>query len=83
MKHAADKKTADLLPHHDLAGERPAAPKPSERVQAWRAKKGVKAVTLNLPADLVAALDAKAAKQGKTRTELLEPLIRTQLLRKR
>jgi hypothetical protein len=73
----------------DLAGEVPRKPTASEltaaRVKRFREKHGLRAVTLNLPADLVAELDAWIVSKGKGRTksQVIEKLIRTQLLRPR
>lgn len=84
-----DTKTLDLLPDHDLVGERPKKPTAKElaaaRIKRFREKHGVKAVTVNLPADLVADLDAwiVAKGKGRTKSQVIEKLIRTQLLRPR
>jgi hypothetical protein len=95
MKTANDKKTPDLLPEYDLAGERPAAPtsadKARARLERYKAKHGVKAITLNLPVDLVDAFDAYiAARNAKlskekqiTKNSVIAKLISTQLLRPR
>lgn len=89
MNPPDDKKTLDLLPEHDLAGERPRAPTSQElarqRVERFREKHGVKPVTLQLPADLVARLEAWIVVKGKGRTksQVIAKLIETQLLRPR
>jgi len=89
MKQTIYTKTPDLLPNHDLAGERPRKPTARElgkaRIERFRAKHDVKAVTVNLPASLVAELDAWIVTKGKgkTKSQVVEKLIRTQLLRPR
>ena len=72
--------TPDLLPDHDLAGERP--PKKT-RQTTWREKTGRKAITANLPIDVWAKFHAKRQKQGKTVNEVIEHLLNTQYLRDR
>lgn len=83
MKTAADKKTGELLPDHDLAGERPRKPTASERAIAWRNKKDLRALTLNLPAELVEEFHTKRRARGHTANQAIETLLRTQYLRKR
>lgn len=85
MRATNDKNTGDLLPEHDLAGER--MPKPS-RLDKMREKRGLKGLTVNLPAELVDAFHAKreqqgGAKNGKSANAVIEKLIRTQYLRGR
>lgn len=75
-----DSSTGDLLPNHDLVGERP--PKKS-RQAAWRDKRGLKAMTVNLPADVLEGFNAYLAKTGKNRNDAIAHLLRTQVLRKR
>lgn len=87
MKAGNDTKTADLLPAHDLAGER-AAPltqreKTAARVRKMRETKNLKALTLNLPAELVDQFHARRKAQDKTANEAIAHLLRTQYLRKR
>ncbi len=85
----ADKVTPDLLPEYDLVGERPRKPTSKElavaRVKRFRETHGVKAVTINLPVDLAAALDEWIINKGKGRTksQVIQKLIETQLLRVR
>jgi len=83
MKTAADKKTGELLPDHDLAGERPRKPTASERVMGWRNNKNLRALTLNLPAELVEEFHTKRRTRGHTANQAIETLLRTQYLRKR
>lgn len=89
MRQPTDTKTLDILPEHDLAGERPRQPtkqeKAAARVARYRERNGVKPITLNLPAELVADLDAwiLAKGKGRTKSQVIEKLIRTQLLRVR
>lgn len=87
MKAAADKVTGDLLPDHDLVGER-ARPltkqqKAAARVAKMRADRGLRALTVNLPADLIDQFHAKRKERGQTTNEAIEKLLRTQFLRKR
>lgn len=87
MKAAADKKTGDMLPDHDLAGERPRKltqrEKVAVRVARMRETKGLKAITVNLPAELVEEFHARRKARGHTANEAIETLLRTQYLRKR
>lgn len=80
MKSPHATTTPDLLPDHDLAGERP--PKRPRQV-LWREKKGLKAITVNLPAEVWTAFHEKRQKQGKSVNEVVEHLIKTQYLRGR
>jgi hypothetical protein len=80
MRAATDKNTGDLLPAHDLAGER--LPQPS-RVDKMRTARGLKGLTVNLPAALVEEFHAKRKARGQTANEAIEALLRTQYLRKR
>ncbi|MEH6434230.1 hypothetical protein [Massilia sp. DD77] len=72
--------TPDLLPDHDLAGERP--PKRS-RLDKMREARGLKGLTVNLPAELVDQFHAKRKARGQTANEAIAALLRTQYLRKR
>jgi hypothetical protein len=84
MRNPADKNTADLLPNHDLAGERPATPsKGKQRLDAMRERRGLKGLTANLPTALVDEFHAKRKERGQTVNEAIEKLLRTQYLRKR
>ena len=88
MRAPADNKTADLLPAHDLAGERPSKPTAAElarqRAAKFREKHGVKAMTVFINAEVLADFDQwLAAHPGKKRAEVVERLLKTQLLRKR
>ena len=84
MREAIDTKTGDLLPAHDLAGERPAMPSSAaRRLASYRERKGLKGLTVNIPADLVDKFHAKRGQQGKTANEVIEHLLRTQYLRPR
>lgn len=84
MREAVDTKTGDLLPAHDLAGERPAMPTAAaRRLASYRDRKGLKGLTVNIPAELVDQFHAKRAEQGKTANEVITHLLRTQYLRKR
>ena len=75
-----DSTTGDLLPNHDLAGERP--PKKS-RGAAWREKKGLSAFTVNVSTPVKHDFDAYLKRTGKNRNEVIERLLKTQLLRAR
>ena len=73
MRTANDQKTPDLLPEHDLAGERPRKPTKQElaaaRSKRFKEAHGVRAVTLFLPVDLAIALDAHCiARASRSRT---------------
>lgn len=81
-RQAIDTKTGDLLPDHDLAGERPRMTK-SQRTIEWRNKNNLKAITANLPGDLVDEFHKRRKARGQTVNEALEALFRTQYLRKR
>jgi len=83
MRQSSDSKTGELLPDHDLAGERPRKPTASERAIAWRNKKDLRALTLNLPGELVEEFHAKRKARGHTANQAIEILLRTQYLRKR
>lgn len=87
MRNAADQKTGDLLPDHDLAGERPAKPTQREqtaaRVAVYREKNGVKPMTVNIPVDLADKFDAYLIKTGKRRSDVIAHVLRTQVLRPR
>lgn len=50
---------------------------------AYRAAHNLKAVTIQLPAELAAELDAWLTAKGKLKSETIARLIKTQLLRKR
>jgi hypothetical protein len=84
MREPIDTKTADLLPAHDLAGERPAKPsKGKRRLDAMRERRGLKGLTLNLPAELVDEFHERRKARNQTANEAVEKLLRTQYLRKR
>jgi hypothetical protein len=84
MKAGNDTATGDLLPAHDLAGERPAMPSSgARRLASYRDRKGLKGLTVNIPAELVDKFHAKRAEQGKTANEVIAHLLSTQYLRKR
>lgn len=91
MKAPADKVTPDLLPEFDLAGERPRKPTAKElaaaRARRYKERHNVKAFTVQLPVDLVARIDAFVANpkkgKGRTKSQIIEKLIETQLLRDR
>jgi len=80
MRASNDKNTADMLPAHDLAGERP--PKRA-RLDKMREARGLRGLTVNLPAELVEEFHAKRKARGQTANEAVEALLRTQYLRKR
>lgn len=56
---------------------------PAARVAAFRARKSLVTLSVDLPADLVAELEAYMAFKNVSKKEVIEKLIRTQLLRKR
>lgn len=80
MRASNDKNTTDLLPGHDLAGERP--PKRT-RGDKMREARGLRALTVNLPAALVEEFHTKRKARGHTANEAIAALLRTQYLRKR
>lgn len=83
----ADTKTADLLPEHDLAGERPPpVNKAAVRAARYRAAHGVKPMTVNIPEETHARLEAWFAagkNKGRSKSDVIARLIETQLLRPR
>jgi len=88
MQAPDDVKTGDLLPDHDLAGERPApltkAEKARIRVARFQEKNNLAAMTVWLPEELLAQFNAwLAAHPGQKRAAVIERLLKTQLLRKR
>ncbi len=87
MKTAADNKTADLLPGHDLAGERPAplskADKARIRMARYKAKHGVVAMTVHIDCEVFAAFEAFLIAKDRKKSAVIEKLIRTQVLRPR
>jgi hypothetical protein len=84
MRAPTDNKTADPLPAHDLAGERPAVPsKGKKRLDAMRARRGLKGLTVNLPVELVDEFHERRKVRNQTANEAIEKLLRTQYLRKR
>lgn len=87
MKATADTKTGDLLPAHDLAGERLPLPtqreKTAKRVAKFREKNGLAQMTVNIQAELLADFNAYLTKTGKSRSEVIAHVLRTQVLRKR
>lgn len=80
MREPIDTKTADLLPGHDLAGERLA---PRSRLDKMRERRGLKGLTLNLPAELVDQFHERRKARGQTANDAIANLLRTQYLRKR
>lgn len=83
-----DRRTADMLPEHDLAGERTpkqtAADLAKARAARYAKTHNVKAMTVFINADVLAQFDTwLAAHPGQKRAAVVERLIKTQLLRKR
>lgn len=88
MKSPHATTTPDMLPNHDLAGERPPKPtqreKTAARLAKMRAEKNKLPFTVNINADVKRGFDKWLADHPeKTRNDVVEKLIRTQLLRKR
>lgn len=87
MKTPNDQKTPDLLPEHDLAGERPRKPTKKElaaaRAKRFKESHGVHAVTLFLPVDLAIAFDAYCIARNLKKSDVVAKLLSSQLLRKR
>lgn len=92
MKQAADKHTLDIITGKRPRG-RPAAAHPkteAERKAAQRARakaEGVEQLTISIAADLVAALRkamaATSTRPERTQREVVEAILRNQLLRER
>lgn len=83
MIQATDTKTRDLIVM-DLAGEVPApVNKAALRAARFRERHGVAALTVNLPADLLAAFDEHCTSKGIKKSDVIARLLKTQLLRKR
>jgi len=84
---ANDTKTGDLLPDHDLAGERPAKPtqaqKTAKRLAKMRTEKGLEAFTVNIDAGIKKQFDEYLARTGKNRSKVIEHVLKTQVLRQR
>lgn len=80
MRAADDKQTGDLLPAHDLAGERP---RTKSRLDKMREERGLRGLTANIQADLAEEFHAARHRRGHTVNEAIELLLRTQYLRKR
>jgi metal-responsive CopG/Arc/MetJ family transcriptional regulator len=53
------------------------------RVAAYRARQNLVTLTVDLPAEVVAGLDEYLKFKGVTKRQVIEKLLRTQLLRKR
>lgn len=84
MKAASDKRTGDLLPDHDLAGERPEAPsKSKQRLDKMRERRGLKGLTVNLPVELVDSFHERRKARKQSANDAIAGLLRTQYLRKR
>lgn len=93
MKSNIDKKTPDMFGEsHDLAGERGPAPKvgrprkhasAKDRAAEFRARNGLRAVTVNIPEAVALAFDQWAKDKNKNKSLTIAHLIQTQLLRKR
>jgi len=85
MKDSHDNKTGELVPVKRKRG-RPStgnAMTAAERQAAYRARNGLRSVTVELPADLVDQLDEYLRFKDTTKNAVFERLLRTQLLRKR
>jgi hypothetical protein len=84
MKSAADNKTADLLPGHDLAGERPpeltAADKARARMDRYKTKHGKAALTVWIDAEVVKAFEALCIAKDRKKNAEIERLIKTRYL---
>jgi hypothetical protein len=88
MRASDDKKTLDLLPEHDLAGERAPeltkAQKTKIRNVKYCERNNLHAMTVYINAEVLDQFNEwLAAHPGKKRAEVVERLIKTQLLRKR
>jgi hypothetical protein len=88
VRDSADKNTPDLLGDTcDLAGPVPAKPTArelaAERARRFRERNGVRAMTVNIKAETLAAFEEWLATKGKKKSATIAKLIETQLLRKR
>jgi hypothetical protein len=85
MRDSNDVVTGELVPVKRGRG-RPKtgnAMTPAERQAAYRARHELEAVTVQLPRDLVAALNEYLKFKDTTKNEVFAKLLRSQLLRKR
>lgn len=88
-KQLEDSKTVDMMaPGSGVVRQRGrpptgAAKSPAERKRESRARAGVKALAVDLPVDLLDALEEYRLGKDLTLAAVIEKLLRTQLLRKR
>ena len=86
MKQAEDTKTVDMLDPAPAKRGRPPTGKAmtaAERKRKSRAANRKTGIGLDLPTDVVEGLETFVQFKGVTKQEVIERLIRTQLLRKR
>jgi len=87
MRHADDIVTGELPGIKPLPATRKPRPKKyatlAEKQAAYRARKGVTAITVTLPDALAAEFRQWLAAKDKAPSEVIARLIQTQLLRKR
>jgi hypothetical protein len=80
MKEPTDHRTADLLPGHDLAGERPPAPtkadKARARMERYRVKHGAAAMTVWIDCDVLAAFEQLCIAKDRKKNAEIERLMR-------
>ncbi len=83
MKNPDDKKTVDLLPEYDLAGERPPALTASDKARArqerYKAKHGV-ALTVHIAPDVLAAFEALCIAKDQKKSAVIQRLIETRFI---
>lgn len=89
MKQEDDKTTAEPVAELPLAnvparrGRKPVYCDSAERVRAWRARHNLRTMVVDLPGELLDELEAYMQFKNLTKRQVIEKLIRTQLLRKR
>lgn len=84
MKHDHDQSTAELpgVPPAKMTRTKKYA-SDAEKQAAYRARNGLVALTVMLPADVHAQFVAKLAAQSKKPSAIVEKLIKSQFLRER
>ncbi|WP_373986980.1 hypothetical protein [Duganella sp. BuS-21] len=86
MRHPDDTVTADLPGVPPAKVSKPRSSKyasEAEKQAAYRARKGVTVMTVQLPKEVHAAFVAKLAATGKKQSDVIAKLIKTQFLRER
>jgi hypothetical protein len=88
MKQAEDNRTIDFLGEVKRRGRPAKYSSSAEKQAAYRARRNVRQLSVELPEDLHQALSAYMKRQAMdgevfTQSQVIEKLLRTQLLRKR